>query len=477
MSIRAFALRIALSLPFLLAGTSALRAQETRADSSGRSKVVEKVVYDAATRQLTVTLKDGTPKTHFGVPPELAARFVASSQQGGFYRSNIDRIYRTNPNLKVGSVELMPVESKIFDGVSYDTKTRSLILLNDDGAVTQYEDVPETIFTGFLASAYKGSYFGANIRDRFTSKPLEQPAPDAPAPEAPPTPEPTPAAPAPAPEPVPAPEPTPAPAPEPVPAPAPEPVPAPEPTPAPAPEPVPAPAPEPVPAPEPTPVPAPEPVPAPAPVPVPAPEPTPAPAPEPVPAPAPEPAPEPTPVPAPEPTPGPVPEPIPAPVPEPVPAPEPTPIPAPELTPAPVPEPVPAPGSAPAPDAESIPAPAPEAAPVAEPAPAPAVGEPKAEVTPAKAADPAELISEAELDKLMKEVGLDPSSVKPETPAVVPAPVKEEKAPLDAEKAAKEKDSDSKAGKEQGKTPAGAAKGKDGGFYDPAVDFEFKNLK
>ena len=119
-------------------------------------------------------------------------------------------------------------------------------------------------------------------------------------------------------------------------------------------------------------------------------------------------------------------------------------------------------------------APAPESTPAPE---TPVVGEPKAEEKPAGAADaaPGELISEAELDKLMKEVGLDPASVKPESPVAEPAPAKEEKP--SGEKASKEKAGEGKPGNEQEKPAVQAGKEKSGGFYDPAVDFEFKNLK
>jgi hypothetical protein len=346
-----------------------------------QSKVIEHFTYDETTRQLTVNFKEGGRRLHFGVPPEVVERLAASAHPGGYYRSHIDRVYRSNVNLKVGSVEMIPVESKIFDAVAYDTQQRRLLLLDDEGGVTEFQDVPEDLFSGFLASPFKGGFFNSRIRNRFESRRVEVAAPDAPA------------EPASAPESADALGDTPGPAPA-------------EPAPAPAPVPV---AAAPMPAAEGT-----ESVPAPV-----AEAPAPAPVAEPPPAPA-EPAPAPVPVAeAPMPAAGGT-EPVPAPVAE-----APVPVPAPPVADAPVADPIPAP----APAADPAPAPA-EPAPVPDPAPMPKL-----------TAEEAPLITTDELDRLLKEVGLDPAIVKdppapanpvpmvdPAPPAVAPAP---EPAPAD----------------------------------------------
>lgn len=65
-----------------------------------------------------------------------------------------------------------PVSSSNLHSVGYDASSRTLEIEFNDGSVYQYYDVPPAIYSGLMNAASHGTYFHANIRDRFRFRKL-----------------------------------------------------------------------------------------------------------------------------------------------------------------------------------------------------------------------------------------------------------------------------------------------------------------
>lgn len=64
-------------------------------------------------------------------------------------------------------MERVPVSSTNIRSVGYDAESLILEVEFNGGAVYQYQGVPQAEFDGLMAAASKGSYFHANIRNRY----------------------------------------------------------------------------------------------------------------------------------------------------------------------------------------------------------------------------------------------------------------------------------------------------------------------
>jgi hypothetical protein len=62
------------------------------------------------------------------------------------------------------------VQSSNIKSVGYDPDTKRLEIEFISGGVYQYMDVPETVHSELIQAESKGSYFQANIRDRYVTK-------------------------------------------------------------------------------------------------------------------------------------------------------------------------------------------------------------------------------------------------------------------------------------------------------------------
>ena len=62
------------------------------------------------------------------------------------------------------AAEYKALESRLFDGVSYDGKTRTLTLLFDSGSAYAYHEVPRKVYDDLLRIVNHGEYFHRNIR-------------------------------------------------------------------------------------------------------------------------------------------------------------------------------------------------------------------------------------------------------------------------------------------------------------------------
>jgi hypothetical protein len=59
------------------------------------------------------------------------------------------------------------VSSTVIRSIGYEPSTRALEIEFKSGHVYQYERVPGSVYSLFLASASKGSYFNQHIQDRY----------------------------------------------------------------------------------------------------------------------------------------------------------------------------------------------------------------------------------------------------------------------------------------------------------------------
>lgn len=60
-----------------------------------------------------------------------------------------------------------PVSSSNIDSVGYDPGSATLEIAFKGGGVYQYQNVPQGEYNGLMNASSKGSYFHANIRDRY----------------------------------------------------------------------------------------------------------------------------------------------------------------------------------------------------------------------------------------------------------------------------------------------------------------------
>jgi len=68
--------------------------------------------------------------------------------------------------------KFVSVESKVFDKVKYEPKTKTLVLVFSTGAHYEYKNVPQTIYNGFLDAPFKGGYYHSKIKKQFKGKRL-----------------------------------------------------------------------------------------------------------------------------------------------------------------------------------------------------------------------------------------------------------------------------------------------------------------
>ncbi len=62
------------------------------------------------------------------------------------------------------------VQSSNLKSVGYDRETNVLEIEFHSGGVYQYLNVPESVFKALLNAASKGTYFHANIKERYKYK-------------------------------------------------------------------------------------------------------------------------------------------------------------------------------------------------------------------------------------------------------------------------------------------------------------------
>lgn len=66
------------------------------------------------------------------------------------------------------------IESRIFDGASYDGATRTLTLRFDSGSTYAFHDVPRQVYDDFLRIVNHGEYFNRHIRKRYRFERLDR---------------------------------------------------------------------------------------------------------------------------------------------------------------------------------------------------------------------------------------------------------------------------------------------------------------
>jgi hypothetical protein len=64
-------------------------------------------------------------------------------------------------------MERKPVDSSDLKSVGYDPDTMILEIEFNSGGVYQYKQVPSRIHAGLMSASSHGSYFHANIRNRY----------------------------------------------------------------------------------------------------------------------------------------------------------------------------------------------------------------------------------------------------------------------------------------------------------------------
>lgn len=62
---------------------------KVREEPIGDSSFIQKIKYDSAQLQLTVTMKNGSEYVHFMVYPATVDQFMQSPSKGSFYAKNI----------------------------------------------------------------------------------------------------------------------------------------------------------------------------------------------------------------------------------------------------------------------------------------------------------------------------------------------------------------------------------------------------
>lgn len=64
-------------------------------------------------------------------------------------------------------MERMPVTSSNLQSVGYDLDSETLEVEFHDGSVYQYSNVPQGEYDALMSADSKGTYFSANIRNRY----------------------------------------------------------------------------------------------------------------------------------------------------------------------------------------------------------------------------------------------------------------------------------------------------------------------
>ena len=64
-------------------------------------------------------------------------------------------------------MEMIRVSSSAISAIGYDPATQRMKIRFTSGSTYDFCRVPEHVFTGFLQSSSKGSYYDRHIRDRY----------------------------------------------------------------------------------------------------------------------------------------------------------------------------------------------------------------------------------------------------------------------------------------------------------------------
>lgn len=64
-------------------------------------------------------------------------------------------------------MERMPVTSSNLQSVGYDLDSQTLEVEFNNGSLYQYSDVPQGEYDALMSADSKGTYFSANIRNRY----------------------------------------------------------------------------------------------------------------------------------------------------------------------------------------------------------------------------------------------------------------------------------------------------------------------
>ena len=64
-------------------------------------------------------------------------------------------------------MERMPVTSSNLHSVGYDLDSQTLEVEFNNGSVYQYSNVPQGEYDALMSADSKGTYFNANIRNRY----------------------------------------------------------------------------------------------------------------------------------------------------------------------------------------------------------------------------------------------------------------------------------------------------------------------
>ncbi|MFP6904425.1 MAG: KTSC domain-containing protein, partial [Verrucomicrobiota bacterium] len=131
------------------------------------SEAIAAVQYNDATNGLVIEFRDDTQTTHYGVSEKVYREFMDSPNKGGYYNQNIGPIFNSSPAVEWQGVQMVPVESSLFNAVYYDESSSVLSMMGDGGDVTQYQRVPAEIYHGFIDASIKGSYFAGYIKDYY----------------------------------------------------------------------------------------------------------------------------------------------------------------------------------------------------------------------------------------------------------------------------------------------------------------------
>ncbi|WP_420960175.1 KTSC domain-containing protein [Brucella sp. IR073] len=63
-----------------------------------------------------------------------------------------------------------PIQSKAITNAEYDPSTQQLHLTFTSGGTYTFFAVPESVYTAFLASSSKGTFYNTYIREKYVSK-------------------------------------------------------------------------------------------------------------------------------------------------------------------------------------------------------------------------------------------------------------------------------------------------------------------
>ena len=74
----------------------------------------------------------------------------------------------------MSDVERVPVESSNIESIGYDEETKELVVEFKGGQLYLYENVPPLIYKKFLEAESKGRFFGANIKQVFGYRKVEE---------------------------------------------------------------------------------------------------------------------------------------------------------------------------------------------------------------------------------------------------------------------------------------------------------------